>query len=160
MGDHSNALTHELDVQRAPLGSHFEELEGKVKDIADWRRQLQKTPVTMMGLAVGGGILLSSVIGGRHSRAYYAPRRDLGQQWRNEPGFGGSERATRSQLRRASDTWDTIKGALIGVATGGLQNFLKDVVPGFTEEFHKVQTREHPPRESEHTPETPRVAAD
>ena len=160
MGEKSNEITREIDIQRAQLGSNLEELEGKVKVIADWRRQFQKSPLTMMGMALGGGILLSTVIGGRHSRAYYVPQRDLGHQWRNEPGFGESQRATRSQLRRASDTWDTIKGALIDVAAGGLQNFLKDVVPGFTEEFHKVQTREHPSRETEHRPETPRVAAD
>ena len=87
-------------------------------------------------------------------------RRDVGHQWRDEISSRESDRATHSQLRRASDTWDTIKGALIGVAAGSVKNLLKEAVPGFTEEFHKVQNREHPELESERRPETPRVAAD
>jgi hypothetical protein len=167
MGEKSNQITRDIEEQRAQLGSNLEELEGKVKDIADWRQQFQNSPLTMMGLALGGGILLSSVLGGRRSRTYYAPRRDAGRQWRDETSFGReetgfreSDKATHNQLRRASATWDTIKGALIGVAAGSVKNLLTEAVPGFTEEFHKVQAREHPQLESERRPETPRVAAD
>lgn len=160
MGEKSNQITRDIEEQRAQLGSNLEQLEDKVKDIADWRRQFQNSPFTMMGLALGGGILLSSVLGGRRSRTYYVPRRDTGHQWTDEIRSRESDRATHSQLRRASDTWDTIKGALIGVAAGGVKNLLKEAVPGFTEEFHTVQNREHPELESERRPETPRVAAD
>jgi hypothetical protein len=160
MGEKSNQITRDIEEQRAQLGSNLEELEGKVKDIADWRQQFQNSPFTMMGLALGGGILLSSVLGGRRSRTYYASRRDSGRQWRDETSFREGDRATHSQMRRASDTWDTIKGALIGVAAGSAKNLLKEAIPGFTEEFQKVQSREHPELESERRPETPRVAAD
>src|SRR5690242_11081893 len=115
MGEKSNQITRDIEEQRAQLGSNLEQLEDKVKDIADWRRQFQNSPFTMMGLALGGGILLSSVLGGRRSRTYYVPR-NTGHQWRDETSSRESDRATHSQLRRASDTWDTIKGALIGVA--------------------------------------------
>jgi hypothetical protein len=39
-----------------------------VKDLADWRQQFDKKPFTMMGLALGGGILLGTAVWGRRSR--------------------------------------------------------------------------------------------
>ena len=47
--------------------------------------------------------------------------------------------ATRDrQKQKAFETWDNIKGALIGVAATRFQSFLGEMVPGFHEQFDKA----------------------
>jgi hypothetical protein len=36
-------------------------------------------------------------------------------------------------------TWDNIKGALIGVAATRFKDFVGEVVPGFHEQFHRTE---------------------
>jgi len=43
------------------LGSNLQELETRVKQATDWREQFRKNPMAMLGIAFGGGILLSTV---------------------------------------------------------------------------------------------------
>ena len=148
MGEKSNEIERNIEQTRAELGSNLQALEEKVKGAADWRRQFDKSPLTMIGLAFGGGMLLAAAVGGR-SRLSYADRHGNGfSSPKIEGAFKESEKATASQLRRASNTWDTIKGALIGVAAGKVQTLLKEAVPGFREEFRRVQRREHPEAET------------
>ena len=133
MGEKSNQITREIEETRAELGSNLEDLEHKVKSLTDWREQFQRSPLTMIGLALGVGVLLAKVIGGKHgSRA---------EAW--QTGNGHSS-ATNHQVKKAYETWDTIKGALVGVAAGTVQNLLKDAIPGFHEQFQKAQKRDHP----------------
>lgn len=151
MGERSDQITREIEHSRAELGSNLQELEHKVKDLTDWRLQFQKNPLTVLGLAFGGGILLASAMPNHRSSRYARERRGSFAA----PGAAGadeSERATNSQLRRASNTWDTIKGALIGVAAGKAQSFLQDAIPGFGEEFQKVRRREHPELNAQEAP--------
>jgi len=143
MGQRPSEITQDIRATRAELGSNLQELENRVKGMTDWREQFQKNPLTMMGLALGGGLLLATALGGRHSRHSYSERRGDGRTTGSHDGEE-SHRATNHQMKRASDTWDTIKGALIGVAAGKAQSFLNEALPGFGEEFQKVQRREHP----------------
>jgi hypothetical protein len=119
MGERSDEITRDIEQTRAELGFNLQELEHKVKGLV--------SPLTMIGLAFGGGILLGMAIGSRHS----------------PPGYRQGI-STSSQFRRASNTWDTVKGALIEVAAWKVQNFLQEAIPSFGEEFRKIQKREHP----------------
>jgi hypothetical protein len=119
MGERSDEITRDIEQTRAKLGSNLQELEHKVKGLV--------SPLTMTGLVFGAGILLGMVVGSRHSPPRY--RQGI---------------STSSQFRRASYTWDTIKGALIEVAAWKAHNFLQEAIPGFGEEFRKIQKREHP----------------
>jgi len=47
------------------LKSNLEELETRVKEAADWRRQFRHHPGAMMTAALVGGALLSALIGKR-----------------------------------------------------------------------------------------------
>jgi hypothetical protein len=49
-------LTHDLDV-----------LEAKGKALVDWRAHVDKRPLAMLGVAFVGGLLASSMVGGRRS---------------------------------------------------------------------------------------------
>ena len=70
MGQRSDQIVREIDRTRGELGNNLQELESKVKDATDWRKQFQKSPLTMIGIALGGGLLLSRVIGGGSHRRY------------------------------------------------------------------------------------------
>src|SRR5205823_15016299 len=74
----SDQIKRSIDVERSDLEGNIQQLEHKVKTAMDWRAQFQRNPMTMIGLAIGGGVLLSTVIGGRH------PSRVGRRRWEHE----------------------------------------------------------------------------
>ncbi len=131
MGEKSNQIERQIQAQRGELGYNLNELQSKVEEVTDWRAQFQKRPMLIMGAAVGGGLLLASLTG-RRAR----PRRHFGEESR-EAGFE-HRRGTELQKNKALETFDAIKGAMIGVAANTFQEFLGQIVPGFTEQFQKT----------------------
>ena len=67
MGQTTDQITSNIHQTREELRSNLEELETRVKNVADWRSQFQKHPGPMVLAALVGGALLSSVIGSRTS---------------------------------------------------------------------------------------------
>jgi hypothetical protein len=95
----------------------------------------------MIGIAFAGGILLSQVVGS-HPRSYRRFRYyDRGERHDNAETFRTSRRtAPTSEVReKTADIWENVKGALLGVAGTRLQDYLHSVVPGFKEEYRKVE---------------------
>ena len=121
----------ELPDERGELGRNLNELESKVEDMTDWRAQFQKRPMLMIGVAASGGLLLASITG-RRSRSRRRSADDGGD------GRYEHRRGTDLQNNRALETFDTIKGAMIGVAANTFQDFLGQLIPGFREQFQKT----------------------
>lgn len=121
MGETASQIEVQIEETRQALGSNFKELEHKVKSAADWRLQFRKNPMAMVGVAFGGGIFLAAILSRprRYSRIRNGPA--------SEAGF---ERSSHSP-------WDSIKGALMGVAVSRFTNFIADVVPGFHEQIER-----------------------
>jgi hypothetical protein len=65
MGQTTDQIARDIDRTREHLQSNLEELESRVKDVADWRSQFRKRPGAMLIGAVVGGVLLSAVLGRR-----------------------------------------------------------------------------------------------
>jgi hypothetical protein len=131
MGEKSNQIERQIVVERGQLGQNLNELESKVQEITDWRMQFQKRPMLMIGVAAGGGLLLASMTGRRsRSRRHYA-------EDRSEPSYE-HRRGTELQKNKALETFDTIKGAMIGVAANTFQDLLGQLIPGFREQFQKT----------------------
>jgi hypothetical protein len=139
----SDRIKRSIDLQRGDLGRDIQELERRVKTTMDWRAQFQKSPMTMIGIAFGGGVLLSTLIGrAQHSRP--ARRRSRNEDWGRADYGDVSEHEHDSpgasyQKQKALDTWDNIKAALIGVAASKFRTFLGQAVPGFEEQYHKTE---------------------
>ena len=130
MGESTDQIKKEIAIQRDNLGSNLNELENKAKSLTDWRGQFQKNPMTMVGVAFAGGLLIATIAGGKKSRSRV--------------------RTSESEVRgisgppsKAEQTWVHVKGALFGLATGKAIEFLDEVIPGFGEHFGKEQ-HEHP----------------
>jgi alpha-acetolactate decarboxylase len=130
MGETTNQIEAHIESTRDNLGSNLHELERKVKLITDWKQHFQTNPMTMLGVAFGGGILLATMMGGRRSR-------------RSERSLAASEprAGTDHQKHKAMETWDNIKGALIGVAATRFKDFVGEVIPGFHEQFNRTEEK-------------------
>ena len=63
MGQTTDQIENVIDQTREDLKSNLEELETRVKSVADWRSQFRKHPGPMIVAALVGGVLLSSMIG-------------------------------------------------------------------------------------------------
>jgi len=131
MGEKSNQIERQIAAERGQLGQNLNELQSRVEEATDWRFQFQKRPLLMMGVALGGGLLLASVTGrrSRSRRSYPEHREDTAQEHR---------RGTELQKNKALETFDTIKGAMIGVAANTFKDLLGQLIPGFHEQFQKT----------------------
>ncbi len=131
MGEKSNQVERQIVAERGQLGRNLDELQSRVEEATDWRLQFQKRPMLMMGVALGGGALLAAVTSGRsRSRREYPERRvDIANE---------HSRGTELQKNKALETFDTIKGAMIGVAANTFKDLLAQLVPGFHEQFEKT----------------------
>jgi hypothetical protein len=135
MGATTNQIESFIENKREDLGSNLQELEQKVKSITDWRQQFRNNPMTMVAVAFGGGVALASMLGsGRGNRGHRTTQRSVEHH-------AGAER----QSHMALETWDNIKGALIGVAATRFKGFIEEIVPGFHEEFRKTEAVKNPP---------------
>lgn len=124
MGQTTLEIEDHIEDTRQDLGSNLHELEQRVKAVADWRGHFQTRPMTMLGVAFGGGILLAKMLGGRKNGA---------REQRSPRPVNGS--------RHAAGTWQDIKGALAGAAATRFKKFIGDVVPGFDEQLQRTEER-------------------
>ena len=67
MGQTTNQIEAHIDNVREDLGSNIYELERKVKSVTDWRQHFNTSPITMLGVAFGGGVLAAAMLGGRRA---------------------------------------------------------------------------------------------
>ena len=133
MGQTTHQIEAHIENTRDNLGSNLHELEQKVKSVTDWKQHFQTNPLTMVGVAFGGGVVLATMVGGRKNRgrvfvSSHAPG--------SEPHAG-----TDHQKHPALETWDHIKGALIGVAAARFTDFVGEIVPGFREQFQQTEAQ-------------------
>jgi hypothetical protein len=132
MGQKSDQIERQIDLRRGELGENLHELQAKVEQVTDWRAHFQKRPMVIIGAAFGGGLLLASMTGRRsRGRRHYREDTALSQP-------SGHTRATELQKSKALETFDSIKGALIGVAANTFKDLLGEVIPGFRQQLDET----------------------
>jgi hypothetical protein len=124
MGETSDQIERHIQETRHALSDNVNELEVRVKTALDWRAQFEEHPGRLLAVAFGGGALLSMLLPSARSRRSFVGR------WGT---------AADGNVTRARQTWDALKGALIGVATARLSGFVEELLPGFNQEFTKAQ---------------------
>jgi hypothetical protein len=93
MGETTGQIENYIGNKRDDLGFNLKELEGKVKAVTDWRQQFQRSPLTGVAIAFGGGIVLASMLAGKSSRGSrsatpsdsYAPHKRCTHRRRGDP---------------------------------------------------------------------------
>jgi hypothetical protein len=140
MGQTTHQIAAHIENARDDLGSNLQELEQRVKSVTDWKQQFRARPMTMLGLAFGGGVVLATAMG----------RRRTGHRGSVSASAYGHDRhpGRDQQIRKAMETWDNIKGALIGVAAARVKDFVGEVVPGFREELQHTEEKADAARRS------------
>src|ERR1700682_4032656 len=106
MGEKPDQIEQHIYETRSELGENIQELQSKVKHAVDWRAQFEERPWTMVGLAFGGGVLLSALMGGTRRPRYSGARRR--EQWRSERSHREYTDNGRTNERsdKASETWN------------------------------------------------------
>ena len=125
-------IEQHIDRERAVLLSNLEELEERVTSVVDWRRHFRGNPVTWVGVALGGGLLLALAVA-RRPRAppFVYPRAVASRALYSESPATYSEH----RRRELSRVWLTIDSALIGLAAAKLKQSLAQLLPGFREQL-------------------------
>ena len=143
MGEKAKRIESHIQQQRRECRANLLELKQKVRRSVDWRVQCEERPMTMVGIAVGGGALLSILMGGRSRSRSEKP------SWVDRPSHFNDAPIPRPDFesgasrvyheRNAAGTWDILKGALLGLAATKLQGLVEDLLPGFQEEYRKAE---------------------
>jgi hypothetical protein len=157
MGETSDQIERHIQETRNDLGNNFSELKEKVKTAVDWRAQFEERPITMMALAFGGGVLLSALLPSlRSSRKRPSEGRRNAPPDRDAASHSTKSRtAYDDKASQTFDSWDALKGALVGVATSKLSGFIEDLLPGFKQEFTTAQTGKSSDRSGSSTSSQP-----
>jgi hypothetical protein len=154
MDEKPDEIMNHIESQRDQLGRNLNELETRVKRTTDWRAQVDRNPMLAMGVALGGGLLLGSIVGGGHrsSRSTWSSSAagksyssaNLASSTSAASTFGagassGKVSQYREQRRKASDTLDSIKAALIAFGTAKMKEFMSEALPGFHEHMQEAE---------------------
>ena len=129
MAERPDQIARHIESARSELGNNLHELEDKVRQEADWKTHFERNPMTLLGLAFGGGVLLASMIGGSSRRAVMAT-----PEYQNGKHSGGGLRDMQ-----ITNSWGTLKGALIGLAGARVRDALNEALPGFAEQYDKME---------------------
>jgi hypothetical protein len=135
MGETSRDIEAHIEQQRRELGQNVGVLQYRVKNALNWRTHMEERPLTMLGIAFAGGLLVSLAVrrrNGNHRRDWSSVEQDTSPRSATRP-------ALAYQKRKALDAWDNVRGALLGVAAGRIKRFLADAIPGFDEEYQKAE---------------------
>ena len=140
MGETTHDIATHIDHAREDLGSNLQELEHKVKSVTDWRQQFQNNPMMMVGLAFGGGVFLATMAGGRRNRlSGMSSPATVPLTGESSTRAIASRGVIDREKQQVLQTWDHIKGALVGVAAARLKRFLGESIPGFEEQLRTTE---------------------
>ena len=129
MDETADQIEAHIDRTRERLGSNLRELEDKVDAATDWREHFRERPHLFLGAAFVGGIAIASVLRPGNGRSLSAVAQ-------NPPlGGGGSVQAQTWEL------WNNIQGALVGVASARIKEYIGEFVPGFDEHYRRAEQR-------------------
>ena len=135
MGQTSGQIEQHIYQERGELGENISALENKVKAAVDWRQQTCARPFTAVSIAFVGGILLAAFLPTGRGRRAHSRRRSYSSH------AGERHDSAEYETHRASDLWERIKTAFVGVATSRLQDILAEAIPGFGTEFSRTESR-------------------
>ena len=132
MAETVSEIEERIDRTREHLGSTLRELEDKVEAVIDWREHFHQRPHLFLGAAFAGGVLLSAVVRPR-GLTYGADEQPVGQN------VGRQARGISPVQVQALDFWRNVQGALVGVASARVRDYLNQLVPDFEEHYRRAE---------------------
>lgn len=139
MGKETDEIKQHIADERDNLGRNFDEIEYRFKDATDLKANFDRHTGWILGAAVAGGVLLSLAC--NRSDSKYS-RTNWQSKERNTAIPTQSLRAISLHLNRVSETVDDILAGLVGVFSNKLQSLVADTVPGFREQYSRINQRD------------------
>ena len=130
MDQTANQIEAHIDRTRERLGSNLRELEEKVEAATDWREHFRERPHVFLGAAFIGGVVLASAL---RSKSADGPLSGVAVN----PAVRGHG-SVQAQVR---ELWNNLQGALVGVATAQIKDYIGDLVPGFDDHYRRAEQR-------------------
>lgn len=140
MDEKPDQIMKDIEAQRNQLGQNLNELENKVRRSADWKTYFEKNPMLILGAAMGGGLLLGAVAGGRSShRAKHSVKSgsSSGKKWRSS----GSESTPQGLYTPASSYTSPLSESTSGGAAAS-SHFAGSFAPSTLLGAHMSQVSE------------------
>lgn len=135
---------HVRDQAQAVVTDTVDSVKQTVNDF-DLDRQVQERPLLSVGMAMLGGALLGSMLGGnndshQHS-ASYTSSPDMGTRGGSHSSSAGIGHSLRSAAQKSGleDTISNAGAALMGSVTEQLKNMVDQNFPGFSEKLDSAQ---------------------
>ena len=137
MGEKTDEIERHIREQRDELGQNISELQRKVKNTLDWRVQFEQHPMAMLGIALGGGLLLSGIVSSRPRTASLSKVRER-PTWDSKSAIPVATSVPRPVSdKKTSESWREIKSALIAVGAMKLGNLIDSLLPQFSNEYSR-----------------------
>jgi hypothetical protein len=130
MDETAHEIEAHIDHTRQRLGSSLKELEDKVDAATDWRAHFRDRPHLFLGAAFVGGAILATALRAKSSQ------RTVDRAGIRSVADGGT--STHAQ---ALELWNTVKVALVGVASARIKEYIGELVPGFDEHYRRAEQR-------------------
>ena len=130
MDETASEIEAHIDRTRARLGSNLRELEDRVDAATDWHEHFRERPHLFLGAAFVGGVMLGGALR-RMSPTWERGDVDV----RRAVGVNGSVQA------QAWELWNNVQGALVGMASTRIKEYIGALVPGFDEHYHRAEQR-------------------
>lgn len=130
MDETTDQIEAHIDRTRERLGSNLRELEDKVEAATDWREHFRERPHVFLGAAFIGGMVLASTL---RSKSTGRPLSGVAMN----PAVRGNG-AVQAQAR---ELWNNVQGALVGVATAQIKDYIGALVPGFDDHYRRAEQR-------------------
>jgi len=108
VGTKSDEIVNQIDRQRDRLGQNLQELESRMRDVADWRAQYEKHPWAILGIAFVGGVVFGA--------------------WTRGNGGGSSVNGAQHHTAK-SQILEGLRGALITLAVNKLKDYVAATIP-------------------------------
>ena len=131
MDETANQIEAHIDRTRERLGSNLRELEDKVEAATDWREHFRERPHLFLGAAFIGGVVLASALKSKSADG------QLSGVTVNPAAVRGHG-SVQAQVR---ELWNNVQGALVGVATAQLKDYIGELVPGFDDHYRRAEQR-------------------
>ena len=151
MGQNTGEIEREIRNARTSLSRNLDELEGRARELKDWRTHYRHHTNAFIGAAFLAGAVVAMVTvpsAARRPRGQYDydPAYDTSHDpyWEREPVqrfTSGSATAARAK-RELSDTWGQIADALLRTASAFAIEFVAGLVPRFREHVRPIHAQE------------------
>ena len=121
MTDDIVRIQQEIDAEKAALASNLSALEGKAREVTDWRAQVRKHPLGSVGVAIAAGVAVA-VLTKRSAPRTSAP-----------PSSDGKGAAPAGATPWSHPVVDRVINALVAVAAAKAVEMISESIPDFAE---------------------------